>query len=400
MPFCRIVLALSVTAVLYFPALLMEAQQAGQGAGGFTSENLWTANVGGYKTYRIPGIVVTKRGVIVAYTSARRGTSDWEDIDIVMRRSVDNGRTWGPSRRIAGDGHGTTDNPVAITDYQNGSLVFLYQQNYERCYMMRSSDDGKTFTKPVDITSVFETFRPQFDWHVIAPGVGHAIQLRSGRLLVPVWMAFGAPTSPTSRAHRPSAIATIYSDDHGKTWQAGDMIAVNSDGLPNPSESMAVQLPDGRVYLSIRNESEKHRRAFAMSPDGAHHWTKPEFTDALYEPICAASIVRYASSLKDPDTRILFSNPDSEDLKAQDPKRAGRLRQNMTLRMSSDGAKTWPVSRVIDAGVAGYSDVAVGRDKSIYVLYEEGAIHNSETDNAREVLVHFTLNWLNGSHEK
>jgi len=317
-----------------------------------------------------------------------------------MRRSVDNGRTWGPSRRIAGDGHGTTDNPVAITDYQNGSLVFLYQQNYERCYMMRSSDDGKTFTKPVDITSVFETFRPQFDWHVIAPGVGHAIQLRSGRLLVPVWMAFGAPTSPTSRAHRPSAIATIYSDDHGKTWQAGDMIAVNSDGLPNPSESMAVQLPDGRVYLSIRNESEKHRRAFAMSPDGAHHWTKPEFTDALYEPICAASIVRYASSLKDPDTRILFSNPDSEDLKAQDPKRAGRLRQNMTLRMSSDGAKTWPVSRVIDAGVAGYSDVAVGRDKSIYVLYEEGAIHNSETDNAREVLVHFTLNWLNGSHEK
>jgi len=400
MLFCRIVLALSVTAVLYFPALLMEAQQAGQGAGGFTSENLWTANVGGYKTYRIPGIVVTKRGVIVAYTSARRGTSDWEDIDIVMRRSVDNGRTWGPSRRIAGDGHGTTDNPVAITDYQNGSLVFLYQQNYERCYMMRSSDDGKTFTKPVDITSVFETFRPQFDWHVIAPGVGHAIQLRSGRLLVPVWMAFGAPTSPTSRAHRPSAIATIYSDDHGKTWQAGDMIAVNSDGLPNPSESMAVQLPDGRVYLSIRNESEKHRRAFAMSPDGAHHWTKPEFTDALYEPICAASIVRYASSLKDPDTRILFSNPDSEDLKAQDPKRAGRLRQNMTLRMSSDGAKTWPVSRVIDAGVAGYSDVAVGRDKSIYVLYEEGAIHNSETDNAREVLVHFTLNWLNGSHEK
>lgn len=400
MLFCRIVLALSFTVVLYFPAPLMKAEQAGNGAGSFTSVNLWTANVGGYTTYRIPGIVVTKRGVILAYTSARRGTSDWADIDIVMRRSTDNGRTWGPSQRIAGDGHGTTDNPIAITDYQNGSVVFLYQQNYERCYMMRSSDDGKTFTKPVDITSVFEAFRPQFDWHVIAPGVGHAIQLRSGRLLVPVWMALGARTSPTSRAHRPSAIATIYSDDHGKTWQAGDMIAVNSDDLPNPSESMAVQLPDGRVYLSIRNESEKHRRAFAISADGAHHWTKPELTGALYEPICAASIARYAISLKDPDTRILFSNPDSEDLKAQDPKRAGRLRQNLTLRMSFDGAKTWPVSRVIDAGVAGYSDVAVGRDKSIYVLYEEGAIHNSETDNAREVLVHFTLNWLTGSHEK
>jgi sialidase-1 len=316
-----------------------------------------------------------------------------------MRRSTDNGRTWGPSRRIAGDGHGTTDNPIAITDYQNGSVVFLYQHNYERCYVMRSFDDGKTFTKSVDITSVFESVRPHFDWHVIAPGVGHAIQLRSGRLLVPVWMAPGAPTSPTSRSHHPSAIATIYSDDHGKTWLAGDIIAVNSDELPNPSESMAVQLPDGRVYLSIRNESEKHRRAFAISPDGAHDWTRPEFTDALYEPICAASIVRYARSLNDPDPRILFSNPDSEDLKAQNPKRAGRLRQNLTLRMSSDGAKTWPVSRVIDAGVAGYSDVAIGRDKSIYVLYEEGAIHNSETDNAREVLVHFRLNWLTANQE-
>ena len=393
------VLALTAALLLSFGAPPSEAQQAGNGSGNFTSVNLWTANVGGYATYRIPGIVATKRGVMLAYTSARQGTSDWADIDIVMRRSTDNGRTWGASRRIAGDGHGTTDNPIAITDYQNGSVVFLYQHNYERCYVMRSFDDGKTFTKPVDITSVFETFRPQFDWHVIAPGVGHAIQLRSGRLLVPVWMALGAPTSPTSRSHKPSAIATIYSDDHGKTWQAGDIIAVNSEELPNPSESMAVQLPDGRVYLSIRNESDKHRRAFAISPDGAHHWTKPEFADALYEPICAASIVRYARSLNDPDPRILFSNPDSEGLKAENPKRAGRLRQNLTLRMSSDGAKTWPVSRVIDAGVAGYSDVAVGRDKSIYVLYEEGAIHNSETDNAREVLVHFTLKWLTANDE-
>lgn len=395
----RAAFALSAATLLCFPALKMEAQQAGNGAGGFTSVNLWTANVGGYATYRIPGIVATKRGVILAYTSARRGSSDWADIDIVMRRSTDNGQTWGPSRRIAGDGNGTTDNPVAITDYRNGSVVFLYQHNYERCYMMRSFDDGRTFTKPVDITSVFENFRPQFDWRVIAPGVGHAIQLRSGRLLAPVWMALGARTSPTSRAHRPSAIATIYSDDDGKTWKAGDIIAMNSDELPNPSESMAVQLPDGRVYLSIRNESEKHRRAFASSPDGAHHWTKPEFADALYEPICAASIVRYARSLSDHDPRILFSNPDSENLKTQDPKRTGRLRQNLTLRLSSDGAKTWPVSRVIDAGVAGYSDIAVGRDKSVYVLYEAGAIHNSETDNAREVLAHFTLNWLLGSHE-
>lgn len=383
---------------LFFAIPAIHAQQPA-GAEDFTSSILWTGGVGGYATYRIPGIVSTKRGVLLAYTSARHGTSDWADIDILMRRSLDHGKTWTESRRLAGESQGTTDNPIAIPDYQTGSVHFLYQHNYERAYYMRSDDDGKTFTKPVDITDVFEQFRKDYDWHVIAPGVGHALQLKSGRLLVPIWMSVGTPTGPNSRAHRPSAIATIYSDDHGKTWKRGDLIADSSDELPNPSESMAVQLADGRVLLSIRNESKKFRRAFSISPDGISNWSKPAFDEGLFEPICAASIVRYAKSPADPDSRILFTNPDSEDV-PNITKRFAKPRQMLTIRLSTDGAKTWSQHRILDSGVAGYSDLAVDAEKNIYVLYEEGAIKGSDTNNTHTILAKFSLGWLMKGDEK
>ena len=361
----------------------------------FESTNLWNAGIDGYQTYRIPGIVVSKRGVIVAYTSARRtlDLGDWSNIDIVLRRSIDGGRTWEPSRRIAGDSHGTTDNPVAIVDRQAGALHFLFQKNYARCYYMQSTDDGRTFTQPVDITYVFDQFRPEYDWHVMAPGVGHAIQLRSGRLLVPVWMAIGAPEGPIARAHRPSAVATIYSDDHGKTWKRGDIIANDSEETPNPSESMAVQLADGNVMMNIRNESTLHRRLVSIGSDGISHWSKPRFDDQLFEPVCAASIVRYSIRPPDDRTRILFSNPDSEGIPGVGAHQF-HARQLLTVRLSFDEGQTWPVKKVVDPGVTGYSDLAVGPDKTIYCIYEAGANRGRETDNSHITVARFNLAWL------
>jgi sialidase-1 len=392
----RRIISFAVGRLAFLLCLCAVAQQPTRpyGAENFTSTILWTGGVGGYATYRIPGIVSTKRGVLLAYSSARMGTSDWADIDIVMRRSIDRGNTWSASRRIAGETQGTTDNPVAIPDYQTGAVHFLFQHNYERAFYMRSDDDGKTFSKPIDITAVFEKFRSEYDWRVIAPGVGHALQLRNGRLLVPLWMSTGAPTGPNSRAHRPSAVATIYSDDHGKTWERGAIIVNSSDEIPNPSESMAVQLADGRILLSIRNESTKNRRVFSISPDGATNWSKPEFDQGLFEPICAASIVRFGTSPADPDPRILFSNPDSAKLPVANPKRANRPRQMLTIKLSADNAKSWTQHRILDPGVAGYSDLAVDREKNIYVLYEEGAIRGSETNNTHTILAKFPIDWL------
>jgi len=359
--------------------------------------DLWTGGIGGYQIYRIPGIVVTKRGTILAYAAARRNLDkgDWSDADIVLRRSTDGGRTWNPSHRIAGDGHGTTDNPVAIADRQTGAIHFLYQKNYARCYYMRSDDDGKTFSAPVDITYVFDRFRSQYDWHVIAPGVGHAIQLRSGRLLVPIWMSLGKPTGPNTRAHRPSAIATIYSDDHGRTWKSGDIILNTSAEFPDPSESMAVQLADGRVMLNIRNESARHRRVVAISPDGISHWSTPRFDDQLFEPICAASIVRYSTHPPGRFNRILFSNPDSEDFPGSGPN-TFRARRNLTIRLSNDDGRTWPVKRVLDPGASAYSDLAVGPHKTIYCIYEAGKARADDFSDARIVVARFKLGWLLG----
>ena len=359
----------------------------------FESTNLWNAGVGGYQTYRIPGIITTKRGTILAYTSARKSPKDWADIDIVMRRSTDGGVTWEPSRIFVGEGRGVTDNPVAIPDAQTGAIHFLFQRDYAHCFYMRSDDDGLTFSKPVDITSVFEEFRREYDWHVIAPSVGHALQLRSGRLLVPLWMSLGAPSEPNSREHRPSEVATIYSDDHGKTWKRGAIIAKTTEEYPNPGEAMAVELSDGRVMINIRNESKGHRRLISISPDGISDWTEPRFAEQLFEPVCAASVIAVKRSSSDDKPLLLFSNPDSENIPGEIENRR-RARQNLTVQSSKDDGTSWQTKKVIDPGVAGYSDLSQGADGTIYLIYENGAVDGSDTINDHIVFARFNLAWL------
>jgi sialidase-1 len=126
----------------------------------------------------------------------------------------------------------TVNNPVAILDPKTGRIEFLYCVNYSRCFSMRSLDDGLTWSQPVEITSSFEPFRSQYDWNVIATGPGHGIALESGRLVVPIWLAYGK-----SGAHAPSATGTITSDDSGKSWQAGDIVVPNKSPYINPNAS-------------------------------------------------------------------------------------------------------------------------------------------------------------------
>jgi len=152
---------------------------------------------------------------------------------------------------------------------------------------MTSTDDAATFSKPVDITGTFERCRDEYEWKVIATGPGHGTQLDNGRLIVPVWLSDGTG----GHAHRPSIVSVIYSDDHAKTWQRGDVV-VRHPELKNPSETLAVQLSDGRVMLNIRNESSEHRRAVSYSNNGATGWTAPVFHNELVEPVCMGSMTR------------------------------------------------------------------------------------------------------------
>ena len=376
---CVWLVALSLLILLPGSSSRADESQPAQDAPVIT--NLFQAGVGGYATYRIPGIVVTKSGTLLAYCEARKsGAGDWAEIDDLLRRSADGGSTWDAPRLIATappnagrnpapvalkikESGKTTNNPIAIADPVGSAVHFLYCVNYARCFYMRSDDDGRTFSQPVEITSAFESFRTHYNWKVIATGPGHGIRLASGRLVVPVWMSLGTG----SNGHHPSCVATIYSDDEGKSWHAGQIVVDNTPAMPNPNETAIAQLDDGRVMLNIRNESPKNQRLVTTSPDGGADWSEPKYDAGLFDPICFASLLAIHGN-----GELLFCNPDSS---ASAGKSARKPRKNLTIRLSHDGGKTWPVLKVIEPGIAGYSDLAASPDgKTVYCLFERGGI--------------------------
>ena len=347
-----------------------------------TKLDLFQADTAGYQTYRIPGVVVTKRGTVLVYCEARKSAkSDWGTIDVMLRRSTDGGATFDAPRRIVEppkETGVTVNNPLAIADAVSGAVHMVYCFDYARCFYIRSVDDGVTFSKPVEITSAFEQLRPRFDWKVIATGPGHGLRLKSGRLLVPVWLA-------VQHSHRPSCVATIYSDDDGKTWHAGDIVATHTKETPNPSETVAAELSDGRVLLNIRNESPSHHRLIATSKDGSTGWTKTVFDENVFDPICMASLARAGDAL-------VFANP------AGDGK--SKARRELTLRLSHDDGKTWPDKRLLEPGIAAYSDLATLPDGKVLCLYECGGVNDQQFYTRTLRLAKFDPSWITAGDGK
>ena len=362
--------------------------------------NIFLGKTGGYAHYRIPGIVVTAKGTVLAYCEARKRTrSDWGHIDIFMRRSEDGGKTWKPERKIVeppenitknpaalAQGLGrrdeiTMNNPTAIVDRQTGAVHFVYCAEYARCFYIRSNDDGLTWSTPIEITETFETFSNRgYAWKVLATGPGHGIKTTAGRLIIPVWISTGTG----GHAHRPSVNSVIYSDDDGQTWQAGEI--VSGEHRPkNPSETLVIELADGRVMLNYRHESFGHGRAVTASPDGATHWSPIRFDDNLPEPICMGSIVRLTKRPEADRNRILFCNPNNP---------IDRQRRNVTVKLSYDEGTTWPVAKSIEPGTSGYSDLAVGPGGTIYCFYERGSASGSHYDPSSLCVARFNLQWL------
>jgi len=313
-----------------------------------------------YSSLRIPALVVTQKGTLLAFAAGRIDSgSDWADMDLVMRRSTDGGDTWQPLQVIAQRENKTpVDNPTPIVG-RDGTIHLVYQRDYARAFYTSSTDDGKTWSVAKDITAAFDDFKDEYDWKVLAPGPGHSIQLANGRLIVPVWLADSDVEEP-HRSHRPSRIATIYSDDNGSTWKRGELIP-DVPGFKNPSETMAVELSDGRVMLNIRNESTERRRGVSYSEDGISGWTAPKYVEELFEPICMASIIRVDDPGASPYQ--LFVNPDSKEI----PKHP---RKNLTVKLSADDGKTWSVTQVLNEGISGYSDLAIDDSGIVYCLYE------------------------------
>jgi len=339
---------------------------------------VYHATDGGYFTHRIPALLATRKGTLLAFCEARSGSaSDSAPIDVVLRRSLDNGKTWTAAQVVAHFPGFTVGNPAPVEDEKTGVIWLLLTANpagltekeiengspkgTRTVWITHSRDDGESWFPAREITS--STKKSNWTWYATGPGNG--IQLESGRLVVPCDHRVAGTHARYSHV--------IYSDDDGKTWKIG-----GSAG-PETNESAVVQLADGSLLLNMRSYAGQHRRAIAWSHDGGLTWSAVRLDPALIEPVCQASLIRYTLAREAGRNRLLFSNP-------ADTAR----RDRMTVRLSYDDGKTWPVARLVYAGYSGYSSLAVLRDGTIGLLYERG-----RTKSYGEIFfAHFNLQWL------
>lgn len=329
----------------------------------------------GYHTYRIPALVVTKSGALLAFCEGRKTSSaDHGDVDLVLSRSPDNGKTWQPMQLVyeeGGTAKVTIGNPCPVVDRTTGTIWLPFCRDNNRVFITHSTDDGVTWSKPKEITE--DVSRPKWRWY--ATGPGHGVQLANGRLLIP---CDHSPQPVGSKTRGPQAHSHVfYSDDHGQTWKLGGSTDIGMH------ECQAVQRADGSLLLSMRNYLGRQRRAWATSTDSGLTWSKSRFWSDVYCPVCQASIQRYSLKPGLSKVPILHSGP------------GGPGRTNLTIRLSRDEGHSWPVARVIHHGPSAYSDLVVLPNGDIGCLYERGDEHPYE----RITFTRFCLDWLSGDYE-
>jgi len=307
-------------------------------------------------SYRIPALLVTKKDTLLAIAEARRQSrSDTGDIDLVVKRSKDNGKTWGPEIVIADSEDDTMGNPCPVL-LASGRVLLVHCWNdrarqvgrgARRILVTHSDDDGKTWAKSRDITA--QVNKPNWDWYATGPGAG--IQLtrgkHKGRVIVPCDHGVG----------RGFFSHILYSDDNGENWKIG---AISPRGL---NECEAVELANGDVMINSRNHGVRlFNRGVCVSHDGGQTFDPKLFRrdKTLVEPNCQASIRRYAWPEGDKPGLILYSGPALATSRAQG-----------TLRGSYDDGKTWPWKLEYYQGPSGYSDIAVLPDGRVAVLFEK-----------------------------
>ena len=350
-------------------------------AGGVDRTNLWTNGSDGYNTYRIPALVVATNGNVLAFCEGRKdGGGDSGDIDLLVRRSADNGRTWTEQSIVWDDAHNTCGNPAPVVDRTTGTIWLFSTWNRgddhegaiiagksrdtRRIFAMSSSDGGATWSKPAEVTaSVKQT---NWTWYATGPGAG--IQIKggphAGRLVVPCDHIEAGTKRYFSHV--------LFSDDHGRTWRLG-----GSSPSDKVNECEVVELSGGRLMLNMRNYDRSVKaRQVCISDDGGMTWKDQRIDAALVEPICQASVRGCPVPERDRDI-LLFSNP-----------ACATNRMNMTVRASFDEGQSWPSRLVLHPGGSAYSDLAVFSDGRIGCLYENWDDHWSR---ARITLATFDL---------
>ncbi|MCW3096284.1 MAG: nedA 1 [Chthonomonadaceae bacterium] len=344
----------------------------------------------GFQSIRIPSVVLTKHGVLLAFAEGRQANRDQAQNKILLKRSTDGGKTWGKLLIVAEDGEKSMNNPCAVVESRSGQVLLMIQsypagirerdniptgiegERIVRNLLLTSEDEGVTWSQPRDITR--ETKRPEkVTTMAVGPGLG--IQLRhgkyTGRLVFPfnegpygVWNIY-----------------TVYSDDRGRTWKMGDIApgglvdAPKGGKVSTVNEAQCVELKDGSIRFNVRRWAGNPVRKTCLSRDGGVTWSKVEDVPELQDPSCMASIFRYTEPTHGEKSRLLFSGPQSAK------------RENGTVFLSYDEGETWPVHRVLCPEQFAYSCLTALPDRTIGCLYEADGTN-------RILFARFTLDWL------
>jgi len=367
--------------VLVAPGPATAAGEEKTGNGQPEMVHLFESGRDGYHTYRIPSIIVAPDKSLLAFCESRRNSSgDTGDIDLLMKRSGDNGSTWSAVTVVWDDGPNTCGNPCPVVDKESGTIWLLMTHNLgidhesriirqeskgtRTIWIARSDDSGLTWSKPREITRSVK--QADWTWYATGPGAGIRIERGRfrGRLVVP------CDHIEAGTGHYYSHV--IFSDDHGATWRLG-----GSTPQHQVNECEVVELADGRLMLNMRNyDRSKRARQVSVSNDGGLTWSDIRHDERLVEPICQASIRRCRWPGEGKPGVILFSNPASP-----------KSRVNMTVRASFDDGRTWPMKRVLYTGGSAYSCLVNLPNGEIGCLFER--------DGYRKIsLVRFSLEWL------
>lgn len=342
-------------------------------------------------TYRIPGLITTNAGTLIAIYDIRYNNSKdlQEDIDIGMSRSTDGGQSWEPMKVIMDMGewggrpqrlNGTGD-PCILYDHFTGTLwvaaLWMSGSHHEKMLwwdskpgmtpeetgqfiLAKSTDDGISWSDPVNITSQIK----DPSWQLLLAGPGRGLTLSDGTLVFPVQYKSDLGVQALDGGQYTCQSTIVYSTDKGKTWQIG------TGAKPNTTEAQAVELSDGSIMLNMRDDLNRaakdkgNGRAVAISRDLGKNWAlHPSSNHALIEPNCMASLISANVKAGRKTIPVLFfSNPSHAS-----------ERKNMTIKASTDEGNTWPPENQIllneETGF-GYSCLTITKDKCVGILYE------------------------------
>ncbi len=352
-----------------------------------SSVAVFNAGTEGYKSFRIPAIVKLKSGQLLAFAEGRvNGTNDFGDVNIVLKRSTNNGNTWSDVATIVDYANLQAGNPAPVLDlldplYPNGKLYLFYNtgNNHEgevrkgkglrEVWFISSIDNGNTWSAPTNITtqvhhpnqsSTNQSYHDSLDWRSYANTPGHAIQLEHGKYRGRIYVIGNHSAGSPQKQFMDYDVHGFYTDDHGKNFRLSKSL-----NLPGSNEAMAAELPDGKMIINARNQKADPRcRIISISSTGGESWDTTYYDSNLIDPVCQGSIV--SLQLKINKKALAVCN--NADIKNRD---------QLTLRISFDNGLTWIKSFVIGKAAkdykgdfTAYSDLVQLNKSHVGVLYE------------------------------